>query len=131
MDISEQALAPLFGYSSLEKYYDDTQAVGRIHMIKVPTLFLNSIDDPTINPELYPYKEFENNDYVMAAFTLRGGHCGHFMGGLKPRQWFPLIYLEFLDHLERTSRLARENSVQPQRQPLGMEKKLGNASPPQ
>ena len=54
-------------------------------MIKIPTLFLNSIDDPTINPELYPYKEFENNDQVMAAFTQRGGHCGHFMGGLRPR----------------------------------------------
>ena len=69
MDIMEKVIAPLNGYSCIEKYYDDTQAVGRIHMIKVPTLFLNCIDDPTIKPDIYPYKEFENNDNIMAAFT--------------------------------------------------------------
>ena len=69
MDIMEKVIAPLNGYSCIEKYYDDTQAVGRIHMIKVATLFLNCIDDPTIKPDIYPYKEFENNEKVMAAFT--------------------------------------------------------------
>lgn len=55
MDMSEKALAPFFGYCDLKRYYDDTQAVNRLHKIKVPTFFLNAIDDPMINPELYPY----------------------------------------------------------------------------
>jgi predicted alpha/beta-fold hydrolase len=31
MDISERVLAPFFGYSDLDKYYDDTQSVNRLH----------------------------------------------------------------------------------------------------
>lgn len=85
MDISENAIAPLYGYKTLESYYNDTQSVGKLHMIKVPTFFLNAIDDPTINAELYPFKELENNENIVAGFTNRGGHCGHFTGGLTPR----------------------------------------------
>ena len=111
MDMSEKALAPLFGYSSIEEYYDDTQSVGRLHKIKVPTFFLNAIDDPCINESLYPYKEFENNDFIVAGFTKRGGHCGHFTGGLRPFQWFPIPYMEFLDHIESKTRSYSEKPI--------------------
>jgi len=67
-------------------------------------MFVSSIDDPTINPEFNPYKEFENNDNIIGCFTRRGGHCGHFTGGIIPRQWFPSPMLEFLDYLESRSR---------------------------
>lgn len=105
MDISEQVLAPMFGFKSLNDYYDATQTVGELHKIKVPTFFLNAIDDPTIDSALYPYKELENNDYIVSAFTNRGGHCGHFTGGFRPYQWFTCLYIDFLEFLE-----ARHNS---------------------
>jgi predicted alpha/beta-fold hydrolase len=69
-------------------------------MIKKPTFFLNCIDDPTINPELYPYEEFKANPNILGGFTRRGGHCGHFTGTLIPKQWFPNVYLHFLDFIE-------------------------------
>lgn len=84
MDISEKVLAPHFGYKTLDEYYADSQSVGSLHKIRVPTFFLNALDDPTIDPSLYPYKEFENNDHIIAGFTKRGGHCGHFTGGFRP-----------------------------------------------
>jgi len=58
--------------------------MGKIHKIKIPTFFLNCRDDPCIRPDFYPFKEFENNENVIAGFTKRGGHCGSFTGGLKP-----------------------------------------------
>ena len=47
-------------------------------------MFFSSIDDPTINHELNPYKEFENNENIIGCFTTRGGHCGHFTGRIIP-----------------------------------------------
>jgi predicted alpha/beta-fold hydrolase len=58
--------------------------MGKLHKIKVPTFFLNAEDDPTFNPKLFPYKEFEVNDKVIVAITKRGGHCCHFTGGFRP-----------------------------------------------
>ena len=106
MDISEQVLAPMFGFTNLNDYYDATQTVGQLHKIKVPTFFLNTLDDPTIDPCLYPYKELENNDFIVSAFTKRGGHCGHFTGGFRPYQWFTAPYMDFLEFLE-----ARKNNA--------------------
>ncbi len=104
MDISEKTLSTLFGYTSIDEYYEATQPVGKLNAIKVPTLFLNSIDDPTMSEEFNPYHEFENNPNIIGAFTKKGGHCGHFSGGLLPYQWFPVLKLEFLDFLEEKSK---------------------------
>jgi predicted alpha/beta-fold hydrolase len=54
-----------------------------------------------INPELYPYKELESNPHIIAGFTKRGGHCGHFTGGIIPKQWFTEVYWRFLDFIEK------------------------------
>lgn len=109
MYMSEKALAPFFGYSDLNKYYDDTQSVNRLHKIKVRTFFLDAIDDPTINPELYPYLEyllleFTENLNILGGFTRRGGHCGHFTGALIPKQWFTGVYCHFLDFIENKTK---------------------------
>lgn len=49
MDMDQRAIIPYFGYKGphgLNEYYSKTQTVGRLHLIKVPTLFLNAEDDP-------------------------------------------------------------------------------------
>ncbi len=104
MDISENAMSHKFEYQCLDKYYSDTQPIGKLHKVKVPTMFLSALDDPTINPIFNPYKEFENNEHIIGVITSRGGHCGHLSGGLLPKQWFPAPMLEFLDYLESKSR---------------------------
>lgn len=57
-----------------------------------------------MSEEFNPYHEFENNPYIIGAFTKKGGHCGHFSGGFLPYQWFPVMKLEFLDFLEQKSK---------------------------
>lgn len=101
MDLDQRLFIPHFGFKSLEEYYNHTETAGRLHKIKVPTFFLNGKDDPCINKELYPFKEFENNDLVITAMTEKGGHCSHFTGSfIRPYQWFPALYMEFLEFLE-------------------------------
>jgi predicted alpha/beta-fold hydrolase len=66
---------------------------------------LNALDDPIIDPSLYPFKELETSEHVIAGFTTKGGHCGHFTGGWLPTQWFANPLLQFLDHLEAKARV--------------------------
>lgn len=75
--------------------------MGKLNKIQVPTFFLSVLDDPIINENLYPFKEFEANPNILGGFTKRGGHCGHFSGGLKPYQWFPQPLVEFFDFIEK------------------------------
>jgi predicted alpha/beta-fold hydrolase len=84
---------------------------GCLHKIKVPTIFLNAEDDPCFDGKLNPIKEFEGaSDHILLAFTKRGGHCGHFTGGLIPQQWHPNLFLEFLEFLE-SKRLNPSNHM--------------------
>ncbi len=58
MDISERAMPMLNGYKNLNEYYEAINISDHLHKIKVPTFFLNALDDPTINPTLYPFNQF-------------------------------------------------------------------------
>eukprot|EP00347_Sterkiella_histriomuscorum_P006268 403353420 len=100
MDIDFNVMIPSFNYKTLDEYYEDSQVKGHINKIKIPTFFLQCHDDPCLDPNLYPMKEFTKNEYVIAGFTQKGGHCGSFTGGLKPVQWFPTPLLEFLEYIQ-------------------------------
>ena len=73
-------------------------------------MFFSAIDDPTINQEFNPYKEFESNENIIGCFTTRGGHCGHFTGRIIPRQWFAEPMIEFLEYLESRPREPQASS---------------------
>lgn len=82
-----------------------------MHNIKVPTFFLNAMDDPFIDPSLYPVKEIEANECLIFGSTNKGGHCSHMTGGFRPRQWFSTPLLEFFDFLETRERQTSANKV--------------------
>jgi predicted alpha/beta-fold hydrolase len=71
-----------------------------MHNIRIPTFFVNGLDDPFLNPKLYPYKEIEANENLILGVTKRGGHCSHMTGGIRPYQWFAAPCFEFLEFLE-------------------------------
>jgi predicted alpha/beta-fold hydrolase len=47
------------GFNDSDQYIDYVMTVGRINKIKVPTMFLQSLDDPIVSAEYHPYKELE------------------------------------------------------------------------
>lgn len=88
-DFDERVTAPLHGYASAADYYRRCSSRFFLGGIAVPTLMVQSLDDPFVYPhslpeaaELPPRVEFE--------LHRRGGHVGFVMGP----PWKPRYYLE-------------------------------------
>eukprot|EP00158_Paraphelidium_tribonemae_P004568 Partr_v1_DN26835_c0_g1_i1_m40907 putative Abhydrolase domain containing len=76
-----------FGYPTVNQYYRGCGCCHRIIDVKIPTIFVNSLDDPISVLPCIPFDECVYNPNVLLFTTTHGGHCGWFTG-LKPRFWF-------------------------------------------
>lgn len=65
----------LVGYSSSFEYYRKASPINRIGDISVPTLIINSTDDPAVSVRL-PVHEVPNNPNLCLVETNLGGHLG-------------------------------------------------------
>lgn len=63
------------GFNNPWEYYREVSPANRIKNIRVPTLVLNSIDDPAVGCRL-PYMDIERNPNVVLVETDLGGHLG-------------------------------------------------------
>lgn len=73
----EEFSRPIQGFVSEVDYYRTVSAAYRIPLIKIPTFFLNSLDDPIIGKKCIDYKAIRNNENVMLGTTITGGHIGY------------------------------------------------------
>jgi predicted alpha/beta-fold hydrolase len=99
-EFDERLTAPLFGFRGAEDYYSQASSGPRIGEIRVPTLLIQSRDDPFAPGALIPERRIEDNPCVVAAVEERGGHVG-FLSGMWP--W----NLEFWAESEAARFLAR------------------------
>ncbi|KAJ2091503.1 hypothetical protein GGI16_005999 [Coemansia sp. S142-1] len=84
----------VFGYDSAEQLNISGSSVHYLKDIKVPTLFINALNDPICDKSTIPYEEIANNPYLLLACTKYGGHLAYFEGlGLKP--WLPKQLAQF------------------------------------
>lgn len=90
-----------YGFESVEEYYDKSSCIHQLKNIKVPTLFLNALDDPIFDKIAIPYQEFLQNDNIMLATTHGGGHIGYLKGIMKIEQWFTEPLFEFLKYFSQ------------------------------
>ena len=67
----------LFGFKDAEEYYQKTSPHLTIHKIVVPTLFINSWDDPIMGTSFYDPELFKQSKYIALATTKYGGHLGY------------------------------------------------------
>ena len=51
----------MFGYKSIEEYYDKASCTHQIKNIKIPTLFLSALDDPIIGEKGIDYESCAEN----------------------------------------------------------------------
>ena len=79
--------APINGFDDATDYYMKSSARQYLSRIHIPTLIINSIDDPFMTPEVIPH-ENELSDSVCLELSQQGGHVGFISGHLwKPRFW--------------------------------------------
>ncbi|ODV95514.1 hypothetical protein PACTADRAFT_50228 [Pachysolen tannophilus NRRL Y-2460] len=68
----------MFGFNTAFEYYRHGSSVNRLLNFRIPTLIINSRDDPIVSSDSIPYKEVEANPYLMMLITDHGGHLGWF-----------------------------------------------------
>lgn len=68
--------APLHGFRDAAEYWAQACVRPYLASIQVPTLLLNSVDDPFLTTESFPVVEASNNPNLFLEAPRNGGHLG-------------------------------------------------------
>ncbi len=100
-DFDDLVTAPMHGFKSADDYYTKSSSRQFLSQIAIPTLLLQSKDDPFMTKDLLP-EHHELSKTTIFELTDQGGHLG-FISGKCP--WQPHYWLEervpefFIQHL--------------------------------
>ncbi|KAJ1822001.1 hypothetical protein LPJ60_002279 [Coemansia sp. RSA 2675] len=86
MEFTEEMTRKAFRYTSAKHLLDDSSSLDYLDSIRIPVLFLNSLDDPICTPSLIPFDKFLSNPWLLLALARHGGHIGY-MGSTWPTSW--------------------------------------------
>jgi len=84
--------------NNYKKYYKDASSGFYISDIKIPTLFIHSLDDPICIKEVIPIEDIRKNENCLLILTQKGGHIEWLTGSQEPENWAFDPSLEFLLH---------------------------------
>lgn len=84
----DAATAPLHGFRSSADYYRSSSSGPYLGRIRIPTLLLQSRDDPFLPEWALPLDVIGKNPHLVGGITDRGGHVGFVEGTPRaPRFW--------------------------------------------
>jgi predicted alpha/beta-fold hydrolase len=87
-EFDDRATAPIHGFESAARYYAASSSAPRLSEVRVPTLVLQSRDDPFLPPPFLPEAALAANPAFVAALSDQGGHVGFVDGPpWSPRFW--------------------------------------------
>ncbi|KAM3127276.1 hypothetical protein pb186bvf_020605 [Paramecium bursaria] len=90
----------IFNAPAKDYHYLSLNCVNMLDYVKVPTLFIQSWDDPVINyKQIYPYEVFNRNKNFISFFTRIGGHIAWFQGVFDPQRWYHKPSMNFSNQL--------------------------------
>ena len=97
-DYDDALTAPLHGFFGADDYYERADLRRHLPSIRVPTLLVQSRDDPFLPRGAIPETAVTANPHITAAFTDRGGHLGFVEGALpwRRRFWAERVGASFL-----------------------------------
>jgi len=78
-EFDERVTAPLHGFGNADHYYSESSCRQFLKKIQVPTLIMNSLDDPFLDKNTFPSPK-EVSDMVELEFLQKGGHAGFIIG---------------------------------------------------
>jgi len=93
-ELDEEYSRKILGFTSLQEYYGWASSARYMRNIDIPIIFLNSLDDPVVPPELQdiPLDFVHKVPNAMSVITQFGGHLGFYEGSY----WAPRS-LTFMD----------------------------------
>lgn len=68
--------APLHGFNDAIDYYTRCSSLYFVNRITVPTLIINTQNDPFLSRECFPAEQLKDHPHVQLEILLRGGHVG-------------------------------------------------------
>ncbi|CDO95176.1 unnamed protein product [Kluyveromyces dobzhanskii CBS 2104] len=86
------------GFEDAWDYYRTGSSINRLPNINVPTLIINSKDDPVIGDACIPVKEAEENPHVLLIETDIGGHLAYLDKNYD--SWATIQIAKYFDTLE-------------------------------
>ena len=89
--------APLHGFTDVDDYYSRASSKQFLHKIRVPTLILQSLDDPFLPAHVLPGED-ELSPSITLELSRHGGHVGFTSGNnpLAPCYWLEQRLLQQL-----------------------------------
>lgn len=97
-EFDDRYTAPLHGFGGALEYYKKCSSIGFIHDIRIPTLIVNTENDPFLSPECFPSMTLKNHSFVNLEILPRGGHVGFAQFNKNGLYWSEQRALQFLTH---------------------------------
>jgi predicted alpha/beta-fold hydrolase len=98
-DFDDRYTAPLHGFDSAEDYWQKCSSGPWLAKINVPTLIVNSNDDPFLQGGCYPVEQCRKNPVLSLEITHHGGHVGFVGAGNDGIYWSERRAVLFLSSL--------------------------------
>jgi len=95
-DFDGRYTAPFHGFSSAEDYWEKCSSRPWLGQIRVPSLIVNSLDDPFLAGGCYPQEECAGNPDTTLEITRHGGHVGFIARNPRRRYWSEDKAVEFI-----------------------------------
>jgi hypothetical protein len=98
--------APLHGFRDAAHYWESCSATRFIPHIQVPTLVVNSLDDPFLGEKSFPYEIASASHHVFLETPRFGGHLGFMPPSKEPFYWSERRALTFLEGTDTAERMT-------------------------
>lgn len=95
IDFDDCYTAPLHGFSDAVDYYEQCSSLRFVNDIQIPTLVINTLNDPFLSPECFPVALLEKHPFVQLQILSRGGHVGFAQFNKNGLYWSEQRALEF------------------------------------
>jgi uncharacterized protein len=79
-------------------YWYTTSCMHFLKNIKIPTLIINSKDDPFLTERSYPVSDAENNPYLYLELPDHGGHNGFILFNKENEYYLEKRFVEFIEN---------------------------------
>ncbi len=91
--------APIHGFKNANDYWQQCSSLTWLDKITTPTLLVNSLDDPFLGENCYPYEIAEKSDYLQLIATRYGGHVGFVQFNKEQEYWSETLCRKFLNKI--------------------------------
>jgi uncharacterized protein len=96
-DFDDAYTAPIFGFKNAEDYWTRGSSKPFLSKISIPTLLINSADDPFLAEPCYPVEEASKSKCLFLEMPVHGGHVGFVTLNNRNQYWSEGRAVSFLD----------------------------------